>query len=106
MGHRSLPPLEGTSECGYPKSALQPQGPFLDDQIFLGCSNVLNLAMEARFTASTAATMSPAYTGVNGSALFFCVEVRPGGLLQQHLRAWYSCTCEFNGSIFAQMLVA
>ena len=40
-----------------------------------GRSNVLNVAMEARFMAQSTATMSPAYSA--GDALFFCIGVRP-----------------------------
>ena len=38
-----------------------------------GGSNVLNLALEARFMAQSATTMSPGY--FQGDALFFAVEV-------------------------------
>ena len=40
-----------------------------------GGSNVLNLALEARFMAQSTAIMSPGYS--QGDALFFCVEVAP-----------------------------
>lgn len=40
-----------------------------------GRSNVLNVAMEARFMAQSTATMSPAFSA--GDALFFCIGVRP-----------------------------